>query len=277
MAVLLGLCAAITYGAADFVGGLVTKRASAFWVVLISQAIGAPAILLMLPLFGGEPSRAALLWGAASGIGGGAGVLLLYRGLSIGRMAVVAPITAVLAAAVPVVFGLATGERPAPLSLVGVGLGFVAVALISGAPDGSGAGRVRNGVPQALGAGVFFGLFFITLDRAPEGSGMWPLLGARISALVLVGALILVTRASLKREPGTLRAIAAAGALDVLANAFYLSATRRGLLSLVAVLTSLYPATTILLARVFLSERLALLQVAGLLVGAGAVVLIAVG
>jgi uncharacterized membrane protein len=277
MAVLLGLCAAITYGAADFVGGLVSRRASAFAVVLISQLIGAPAIMALIPLFGGHYSPAAMWWGAAAGIFGGTGVVLLYRGLAIGRMAVVAPITAVLAAAVPVVFGLVTGERPAALSLLGVALGFAAVVLISSTPHDATQSRTRAGVVEAIGAGICFGFFFITLDRAPDASGMWPLLGARISAIALVAALVLITRASMTREPGTLRWIATAGALDVTANVFYLSATRRGLLSIVAVLTSLYPATTILLARVVLSERLALMQIAGLAVGAGAVVLIAVG
>ncbi|MEA2432997.1 MAG: hypothetical protein QOG54_454 [Actinomycetota bacterium] len=277
MVVLLGLCAAVTYGAADFLGGLVTKRATPFAVVLISQLVGAPVVVALLPAFGGRYSSSALIWGAVAGFGGGAGVVLLYRGLAIGRMSVVAPATAVLAAAVPVVFGLGTGERPSASSLAGVVMGFIAVALIASAQDDSTSSPKREGLLEAIGAGAFFGIFFITLDRAPDGSGLWPLIGARISAIVLVGLIVALTRATLKREPGTLRSIAAAGALDVMANVFYLSATRRGLLSLAAVLTSLYPATTILLARIFLKERLVPLQVGGLLLGTGAVFLIALG
>jgi drug/metabolite transporter (DMT)-like permease len=276
MIVVLGLCAAVTYGAADFVGGLVTKRASPFAVVLISQAIGAPAILLLIPIFGGNFSREALAWGALSGLGGGGGVILLYRGLAIGKMSIVAPITAVLAAAIPVVFGLTTGERPSAMSLAGVVAGFLAVYLISRSNDEAGPTAAR-GVVEALGAGLGFGIFFIALDQAPGGSGMWPLLGARLSALALVGLIVTFTTANLKRQPGTLRAIAAAGGLDVIANVFYLSATRRGLLSLAAVLTSLYPAMTILLARIFLKERLVALQLGGLALGAFAVALISLG
>ncbi|HEX2057453.1 MAG TPA: DMT family transporter [Actinomycetota bacterium] len=281
MAILLGLAAAVTYGAGDFVGGLVTRRAPLFTVVLLSQVAGTALLIASLPFFvESGPTASALAWGGASGAAGATGVLLLYKGLAAGRMSVVAPITSVEAAVVPVVWGLATGERPSALALTGVLVALVAVLLVAGFDPSEATtqrgGRLAAGVPEALGAGVAFGAFFILLDGAGDDTGMWPLVGGRTASLAVLAILVLLRRERISAAPGTRVPIVAAGLLDVAANLLYLLSTREGLLSIVAVLTSLYPASTILLARIVLGERMGRLQVAGLgLAGAGVVMMTA--
>jgi drug/metabolite transporter (DMT)-like permease len=283
MAILLALGSAITYGAADFLGGLASKRAAVAQVTFLSQVIGSVLFGAIVVIFeSAEPTGAAFAWGGAAGIAGATGVTFLYRGLSLGRMSVVAPITGVEAAAIPVVAGVGFGERPALIAMAGVVLALVAIALVSSAPDPSHPDRIRPGlrspgVVDALIAGSCFGAFFILLERAGGSAGMWPLVGARLASFVLLGAIVLATRTSLRLVPGTAAVIVGAGIADVLANAFYLYSTRHGLLSLVAVLTSLYPASTVLLARLVLKERMSVSQLAGLGVAAVGVVLIAAG
>ncbi len=198
-------------------------------------------------------------------------------------MSVFAPITAVEAAAVPLLFGLLTGDRPGPLALVGIASALVAVTLVSSAPDpDAGAGGPKpggpgtNGIFHALGAGLAFGAFFIFLGGA-SGGGLWPLAGARASSLALIAIAVLVTRTPLSPAPGTGMGIAGSGLFDAGANLLYLLATREGLLSLVAVLTSMYPAMTVLLARVVLKERMQPVQVAGLGLALVSVALITLG
>ena len=289
MGVLFGLLAAATYGVADFVGGQVSRKVDVFAVVLLSQLIGALPLLLVIPFLADQaPTTTALAWGAAAGLGGGAGVLLLYGGLAIGRMSVVAPITGVVAASLPVVFGLAIGERPGPINLIGVVVALVSVVLVSSAPPHDGEEDVdleepverswkTSGAPQAFGAGTCFGLFFVFLNQAGNDAGVWPLVGTRGSSLVLVGVAALSLRRPLKPPPGNLMAIGVAGVLDVAANVLYLISTRFGLLSLVAVLTSMYPAVTVLMARIFLNERMIKSQLIGLALAGAAIVMIVLG
>ena len=289
MGVLFGLLAAATYGAADFLGGQVSRRFDAFSVVLLSQLIGAVPLLIAVPFLAeGNPTAQALGWGAAAGIGGGTGVLFLYRGLAMGRMTVVAPITGVVAAVIPVIVGLVIGERPSALSLAGVVLALVAVILVSSAPPPGDERDVElgqeidpswkeSGVPYAFGAGLSFALFFVFLNAANTESAVWPLLGTRGASLVLVTVAVLALRKPLKPPPGTIVAIGAAGVLDVGANVFYLISTRFGLLSLVAVLTSMYPAITVLMARIFLDERMIKMQIVGLALAGAAIAMIVLG
>lgn len=289
MGVLFGLLAAATYGAADFLGGQVSRRFDAFSVVLVSQLIGTAPLVIALPfLADGSPTAHALGWGAAAGVGGGVGVLCLYRGLAIGRMSVVAPITGVVAAAIPAVFGVATGDRPSVVSLAGIVLALLAVVLVSSAPPPADERDVEpgedisrswkdSGVPYALGAGLSLALFFVFLDAAGEDGAVWPLLGMRGASLLLVSVAVLVLRKPLKPPPGTLVAIGAAGVLDVGANVFYLISTRFGLLSLVAVLTSMYPAVTVLMARIVLDERMIKMQLVGLGLAGAAIAMIVAG
>lgn len=285
MAIILGLLASITYGSADFLGGLFTRRAGVLTVVLISQLMGTLLLAAALPFFLDEGySISALGWGAAAGVAGAAGVTMLFRGLARGRMSVVAPITGTVAAGIPVIVGLLAGERPTPLALVGVGLALAAVALVSASEHGAGVGDDPQrggsrsfGVPEAFGAGTSFGLFFVLLDSAGDASGLWPLVGARASSLTVIAVAALLTRAAFKPPHGTFAGISLAGALDVAANLFYLLATREGLLSLVAVLTSMYPATTVLMARIVLKEKLSTTQIVGLAFAVAGVAAIAGG
>jgi drug/metabolite transporter (DMT)-like permease len=275
MVVVLGLAAALVYGAADFAGGLAAKRTPPMAVVVWSQLAGMVVLLVALPLLGDpRPPAGDLASGALAGIAGGAGVGLLYRGLAVGRMAVVAPTTAVGAAALPVIVGLASGERPGLLALVGVATALLAVVAVSASPGEGGGGRA--GLVEAVLAGLAFGTFFILVSRIPAEAGMWPLLAAR-SSIIVAGIAALVTRTPLRPDPRHLPGIAVAGVLDMGANVLYMLAVQTGLLSLAAVLTSLYPASTVLLARLVLHERLAPVQTAGVGLALGGAVLIALG
>ena len=279
MAIVLALGSALVYGAADFLGGLLSRRWGAVTVAFLSQILGAlPLMGALLLISGGEPSSEALAWGGAAGVAGAAGVTLLYRGLAVGRMSVVAPVTAVEAAAIPVVFGLMSGERPRLLALGGVALALIAVALVSRTPEEESAAsevpRVPHGLLAALGAGLSFGAFFILLERAPHSSGLWPLVGTRTTSLLGLGALAVGTKAPLRVGRRSLGRIAATGAMDVTANVLFLLASRRGLLSLVAVITSMYPASTVALARLTLGERVTGVQAVGLACAVVAVTMI---
>lgn len=279
MAIVLGLAAALTYGAADFLGALATKSTKVFTVVFLSQVLGSGLLLAVLPFFLDTPvSVDALGWGALSGVAGAVGVALFYQALAVGRMGAVAPITGVEAAAVPVIFGLISGERPSLLALTGVVVALGAVALVSSSPrsdetaPGPGTGGLQPGIGLALAAGIAFGAFFILLDRAGDDSGLWPLVGARISSIGTIAIGLVATKGLERPQRTALPAIAGAGVLDVAANLFFLLATRQGLLSIVAVLTSMYPATTVVLARIVLSERFHRTQLVGLgLAGLGVV------
>jgi len=285
MAVVLGLAAALVYGAADFTGGMATKRTPAMAVVVLSQLAGLVVLAVALPLLGTPvPPSGDLAVGAAAGIAGGIGVTLLYRGLAIGRMSVVAPITAVGAACLPVGVGLLRGERPGLLALIGVAVALVAVVAVSASPapsPSSGGSRVRRGGPpagllEAVLAGLAFGAFFVILAEVSEEAGMWPLLAGRTS-VVVVGVAALLTGTRLRPAPSELPRIALAGVLDMAANVLYVLAAQVGLLSLVAVLVSLYPASTVLLARLVLGERLGRLQIGGVGLAVAGAALIALG
>lgn len=275
MVVLFGLAAAIVYGAADFTGGYAARRTPALAVVVLSQSAALVALAAVLPLLDTPlPPARDLGLGALAGIAGGAGIGFLYRGLAAGRMGVVAPTTAVGAACLPVVAGMVLGERPGPIALLGVAVALVAVVAVSAAPGEDASGR--RGLADAVIAGIGFGVFFIVLSRVAEDAGLWPLLTARTS-IPVVGAAALLTRTPLRTPPAMLPVIALAGILDMAANVLFLLATQTGLLSLAAVLTSLYPASTVLLARVVLGERLGRLQAIGVALALTGAALIAAG
>ncbi|GAA3092267.1 hypothetical protein GCM10010485_33070 [Streptosporangium carneum] len=268
------LCA-VVYGTADFFGGLATRRSRVLAVVVLSQTAGLALVVALLPFLPGAPTAQALAWGMAAGVSGAAGLVLFYRALATGVMSVVAPTTATTSAALPVLFGLATGERPETTALAGVALALVAVVLVSRDSSAATAGRGRGSLLASLAGGAGFGGFFVLLAQAPEGAGMWPLFGARLSSIGLIALLALVTRRTLRPGHGALRIIVTAGALDMAANVLFVLAQQRGLLSLVGVLVSLYPASTLLLARYVLKERLNAVQVTGIGFTLAAVALIA--
>ena len=278
MAYLLATLAAVFYGAADFTGGMVAKRVATIPVVLLSQATGLVMVAVFLPLFStAAPRSADLWWGAAAGLAGGVGVGLLYYGLAIGTMSVVAPTTAVLAVAIPVVASIALGERPGWLAVAGILVGIGAIALVSRPTVNAQATARPSGLGVALIAGVAIGLFLLALAQARSASGLWPLLTARLASVGLFAVIAVVGRRSV-RMPVKLAAVAVGGgALDMLANTLYLLAAQLGPLSPVVTLSSLYPASTVLLARAVLGERLNGWQTAGVAAALLAVVLIVRG
>lgn len=277
MSVLLALAGALAYGISDFVGGLASRRASALRVLLLSYPVGVLLMAALLPLVPGHLDAATVTWSGAAGLAGAGGVVLLYLGLAIGPMGVVAPLTAVASAVVPVAVGIALGERPPVLGYGGVALALLGVVLVSRGPaeDPAHARVTVRVVGIALLAGVGFGLYFVLLAQAPATSGGWPLLVSRVASALVVVALALGTRQAGRLSGGVVRLAVLAGALDALANLAYLLAVRQGLLSLVAVVVALYPAATILLARLVLGERTGRAQRIGLAVAAGSVALIA--
>ena len=277
MAYALALLSAGCYGAADFTGGLATRRAAALLVVLVSQACGLVLVTLALPLLpAATPHPADLWWGAAAGLAGGIGVALLYRALATGTMSIVAPTTAVTAVALPVVTSIALGERPGGLVVVGILIGILAIVLVS-RQTGTTPATQSSGVGPALSAGVAIGIFLLALAQTRREAGMWPLLSDRIASVTFFVIVMAVGRHAL-RMPLSLAALAiGGGALDMTANALYLVAVRIGPLSPVVTLSSLYPASTVLLARAVLGERLSAWQTAGVASALLAVVLIVGG
>lgn len=278
MSGLLALAAAVSYGTADFFGGAAARRQTALAILLVSTPMGLLTMLAAAVLTGGQPTVAGLLWGAAAGTFGGAGVMLFYHALAVGPMSVVAPVSALTAALLPVVVALATGERPAPLVLLGVGLCLVAIALVSMEKRTTATlGTTRRGLLFAVVAGCGFGLFFVLVRHAGVGTGMWPLVAARGAGWAVAAVAAVTTATKLPRGRVTLVMALCSGVLDAGGNALYLLASRAGDLAVAAVLTSLYPAVTVLLARLRYQETLRTVQKVGLAVAAVAVVLTAAG
>ncbi len=274
----LAVLSSITYGAADFLGGLATKRSTTFSVVVFSQLSGLILVLVSLPFLPpSSPTASDFAWGAASGLAGGIGVALLYRGLAIGVMSVVAPVTAVCAVIIPLTVGAVLGERPTGLALIGVLLALLAIVLVSQTGHIEGGKRATTGVAIAIASGIAIGFFLVFLQRTGPSAGLWPLVAARVVSVAFFTLAGLVTRERLLPRRESMAIVISGGALDMLANILYLLAVRQGLLSIVATLTSLYPASTIILARMVLGERLRLLQQAGVACAVVAIVLIVSG
>ncbi|MFN7964684.1 MAG: DMT family transporter [Acidobacteriota bacterium] len=262
MSNLLALIAACLYGAADFCGGLAVRRAPLLRVTALSQAVGLVALAVLAPLTSTWPGFGAdIAWGAAAGLLGGSGVALLYLGLARSAASVVAPVSGVVALVLPVLAGLMIGERPSVLVWSGIAVAAGAVTLIGGGAPEAHIGRAGRGgaLIIAIAAGVMIGGFLVCLGRTSSQSGMWPLLAARSvsTSLFLAGAAI----ASWRRPPSVAGSssviwlILGCGLLDMCANALYQRAVRGGELSVIATLTNLYPASTVVLAAMLLGER----------------------
>lgn len=278
-AVLLGLGSALCWGTADFFGGLLSRRLPVFTVVFWSQ-FGGGLIWLLALLASGQPTAGpSIAWGMAAGLFGGCALLLFYRGLALGAMSIVAPVTA-CGAVVPVIASLVLGEVPSPLAGLGVAAALVGIVLVS-RPSGQlphPSGRPGLVLALALGAAVGFGTFFVLMDQAAaRGSPLWAAVGTRIGSAPMLLAISLVGRRPLAWPGRRILPIAAIGLTDLTANALFAYASTQGDLAVVGVLSSLYPVATVLLARLILAERLALPQGLGVTLALAGVVLMAAG
>jgi uncharacterized membrane protein len=281
VAIVLALLSALCYGTSDYIGGRASRSISPLTVALAGELTILPVSLLVIPLVEDGPFTApALWWGLIGGAAGSAGVLGLYAALSRGAMTVVAPITGVVAAVLPVVVGFASGERPAVLAVVGIVLAVISVALIGGAVGALHQTASAATIALSVVVGALFGLLFVAFAQTGEETGLWPLLAARLGAVPLLLVAYLLLRSRRRVDAVTTRVWrigVAIGTLIMLANGFYLVSTRLGLLSIVAVVVSLYPASTVLLASVIDRERSSRPQVMGMLLAALAVVFVATG
>ena len=237
----------------------VRRNGSAYGVVFLSELVGLIGILAAAPFLGAtHVSATDIAWGAAAGLCGGAGLALFYRALALGTMSVVAPVTGVVSAVVPVCAGFALGERPSGLAAAGIVLAIAAVAMFGGHAHID-VSVATPGLAPAIISGLGFGGFFTLLSETHHGAGLWPLVSARAAASVLMAVAALSARSGLRVRSIALPFTIAAGAGDGLANATFLVASRHGDLAIVGVISALYPASTLVLARFVLNERLVLL------------------
>ncbi|MFG2823465.1 EamA family transporter [Kitasatospora sp. NPDC048365] len=275
IALLLALGSSLAYGCADFLGGLGARKAHVLRTVLIAAPASLAVELLIWPFLGADFSTGAVGWGAASGAASAAAFVLLYRTLAIGPMNVLSPVTALVSAALPVAVGLLQGEHLGTVGVLGLVLALSAVVLVSAGPGVGAARPSRTALLLAFGAGTAIALQLVCLDRAPSDSGVAPLIvGRAVSSAVTLAAALLLRR-RLGEERPAYGISAAAGVLDSVANLLFLLAVRDGNLTVVAVITALYPAGTVLLARSVLGERIHRSQLLGLGVAAVAVSLLA--
>jgi uncharacterized membrane protein len=275
LAVAYGLGSALTWGVGDFSGGFASKKTSALSVIFYSQIIGVMLLIgLNVLLSGGGLRIRQLLWGALAGVGGVAGLVAFYKGLAEGRMGVVAPLSAVVTALIPLSLAFFTEGLPKHTQLMGFGMALLAIWLFAATTACERVLKTELGMSVLAGSG--FGLFFVCIDHVSGEAILWPLIAARLTSISIIG-IILAARRQLAPPPRRQRVhIALAGTLDVAGNAFFALACRLGRLDVSAVLASMYPASTVLLARCFLKERLQRQQRIGLLAACVALVLIAI-
>jgi drug/metabolite transporter (DMT)-like permease len=275
VAIVLSLVSALAYGISDFLGGIFSKQVSPWQVAVVGQTSSGVLSILAALVVGGSPTAHDLSFGALAGLGGGFGAAFLYRGLSTARMGVVAPLSAIGTALIPVAVGVVTGDRPATTVVVGIVLAFPAIGLISRVADDD--PSHRGGVLDGVLAGGGFGLLFVCLGQVGDDAGLMPLAFSQITSIASVVLTATVLRqAWLPRSRAAWSAVVM-GPLGATAQGAFLYASQHGLLSVVAVISSLYPASTVLLAAVVLREKILRWQAAGLVTAAAAVALVAAG
>jgi drug/metabolite transporter (DMT)-like permease len=277
VAIVLSLLAAMAYGLSDFVGGVFSKRVSPWSVAFVGALAGAAAVAAFALVDGGDPQRADYAWSVLAGVGNGFGTAFLYRGLSSGRMGVVAPVSGVGAALVPVVVGLATGERPGAIVWAGMLVALPAIWLVASEPAPTETAAPRSGLVDGILAGLGFGTLFAALAQIPEEAGFLPLaFNQVIAAIVVATVATLLGAAWVPREPAAYAGVFS-GVLGAIATGLFLLATQSGYLTISAVITSLYPAFTVILAFSVLREHVHRAQGVGLALCAVAVALVAGG
>jgi drug/metabolite transporter (DMT)-like permease len=272
--VIFGLAAAVAWGAGDFGGGLASRRVPVYGVVLVSQAAGG-ALCLALALILGQsfPTGKDLLVCIAAGLVGGLGITMLYRGLAIGRMGIVAPITGVLAAVIPVIAGFVIQGVPPPLVIVGIVLAIVAVVLVSRVADETGG---RDGLTEALVGGTAIGLFGVAIAQLSPGDLFADLTTIRLVQGLLVALIVIATRAAWRPSRLVLPLILI-GLLDTVGNALYLAAVQTGQLAIASVLSAMYPVATVILAAAVLREPITRDHTVGIALAAAAIAMISLG
>jgi len=272
--VVFGLAAAAAWGAGDFGGGLASRRVPVYGVVLVSQAAGGVASLALALLLGEAfPTGKDLLVCIAAGLVGGLGITMLYRGLAIGRMGIVAPVTGVLAAVIPVVAGFVTQGIPPPLVVVGIVLAVIAVVLVSRVADASGG---RDGLNEALVGGTAIGLFGVAIAQLSPGDLFADLTTIRVVQGLLVVLIVIATHAEW-RPGGLILPLIVVGLLDTTGNALYLAAVQTGQLAIASVLSAMYPVATVILAAAVLREPITRDHTFGIALAAAAIALISLG
>lgn len=274
-AVTFGLGSAISWGAGDFSGGFASKKTSALTVIFYSQMIGVALLIGLQRFFPGDGwTLMQLVWGALAGVSGVVGLIALYKGLATGRMGIVAPLSAVVTALIPLVMALLTQGLPRQTQLVGFGLALVAIWLF--AANEARSREFRTEFALSLLAGTGFGLFFVCIDHISSEAILWPLIAARLASLTIIGNILAARRQMAPPPRHQLLFIALTGGLDVAGNGFFALASKLGRLDMAAVLASMYPVTTVLLARCFLKERLRRPQRIGLVAAFTALILIVI-
>lgn len=279
LAVVIGLSSALVFGAADFLGGLASKRIAAIRVTAIVSVTGFAVMLALLTLVESTFSPEAVALGALSGVTGSIAIVLLYASLAIGPMSILSPLTALVSAVVPLTAGLIRGEQLRPVGYIAIGIALVAIVLVGFVPEKGAVRPSLKGILMAIGAGAMIGAFLIIIDLTPSNSGIVPLVANRgvaaVIMFVVVGVVALSGRPSAGGWLPGLRLAVACGVLDGLANVGLLLALRIGELSVVSVLTALYPAGTIILAAIVLKERIAIVQYVGLVLAIAAAAMLA--
>lgn len=284
MAIVLALISAGAYGLSDFLGGIFARRVAAWPIAVVGQSSSAVCAGILAVILGGTVGANDWAWGAVAGIGGGIGAAFLYRGLASGRMSVVAPISALGSAVVPVAVGLVTGDRPTPLAWLGIVFAFPAIYLISrverrAAADDDSSGRqaTDHGIIDGVLAGLGFGSMFAMLGQVGSDAGLYPLALMQVTSVLSVIAVATALRqAWVPRERLAWRALMM-GPLGATATGAFLYATHSGMLTIVSVVAALYPALTVLLATIILREHIHRAQAIGLVLAAAAVSLVAAG
>lgn len=276
MAVVFALVSALAYGVSDFLGGIFSRRVPAWQVAVVGQSSSAVCVFVVGVFLVAEPVAADYVWGALAGLGGGFGAAFLYRGLASGRMSVIAPISAIGSALVPLAIGLLVGDRPSPYAWIGIVCAFPAIYLISRLSSDPDSSPRSGGVLDGVLAGLGFGSLFALLGQIGDDAGLLPLALGQVASVLSVIVTATVLRAAWVPRGAAWNATMM-GPLGAMATGFFLYATHHGLLAIVSVIASLYPATTVLLAAVLLRERIHLAQGIGLALASVAVVLVAVG
>ena len=266
MALVLAGFAALSYGIADFCGGFAARKSRLLSVLVLSQLLGLLVALAGLALLGhGLPDSRDLMWGFLAGLTGSLGLFMLYGGLAKSIIAIVSPTSAVVGAIIPVLLGTLRGERPTICAAIGSALCLPAILLLTWEGGGERDGKsIRAALGYGVLAGLGFGVFFISLSRTSPGAGLWPLVAARTASILAFAIAMAVSRQPFKVERASIAPTLLAGSADMGANILFMLACQSGMLSLVAIVTSLFPAPTVLLARIFQHQRIPPARLAGL-------------